>query len=193
MDEEAWQVITDYVNRLDPDPGHARQVCRLSLLLYDGMQDLHGFEKTARDLLKAGAFLHDIGWSIPEKSHHKASRDIILADTKVPLTTDERKIIALIARYHRKSHPRQGHAVYSELDPVDQRIVCFCSGIVRIADSLDRTHSAVVKTLTCQITSDEITITCSCIDSGCFDPMVFIEKSQLLEEITNHRICLICN
>lgn len=193
MDEGVWRVITDYVDRLDPDPGHAGQVCTLSLLLYDCMQDLHGFEKTARDLLKAGAFLHDIGWSIPEKSHHKASCDLILADTKMPLTTDERKIIALIARYHRKSPPRQGHAVYSELAPVDQRIVRFCSGIVRIADSLDREHRAVVKTLTCQITPDEITIICSCIDSGRFDQMVFIEKSQLLEEITNRRICLICN
>ena len=80
------------------------------------VEALHALPAYARDLLKAAALLHDIGWSVPGKPHHKASRDIILKDTKMNLSSVERKIIAMIVRYHRRSTPRSDHAIYYELD-----------------------------------------------------------------------------
>ena len=159
MKPEVWRVIQDITNQLDPDPGHARQVCRLSLLLYDNLQNLHGLSPEARDLLKAGALLHDIGWSVLEKPHHKASRDLILEDTQIPFKNRERKIVALITRYHRKTIPKPDHALYSELNPGEQEYVRFCSGILRIADALDRSHQSSVKQVECTVTDDEILIT----------------------------------
>jgi exopolyphosphatase/guanosine-5'-triphosphate,3'-diphosphate pyrophosphatase len=192
MDTSVWPVVTDYSNRLDPDPAHARQVCQLSGMLFDGLSPLHHLARDTRDLLRAAALLHDIGWSVPDKPHHKASRDIILNDTKMNLTTRERKIIALIARYHRKSHPRPDHAVFNELCGDDQQIVSWCCGILRVADVLDRAHQNLVSQIDCSISSDEIVLSCTCRAPLFNDSSIFAEKSMLLQELTHRRICLSC-
>jgi exopolyphosphatase/guanosine-5'-triphosphate,3'-diphosphate pyrophosphatase len=192
MKRSVWPVIQDYSDRLDPDPPHAQQVCRLSGMLFDDLRPLHHLPPDTRDLLKAAALLHDIGWSRADKPHHKASRDIILNDTTMNLTSRERKIIALIARYHRKSHPRPDHAVFKELCEDDKQIVSWCSGILRVADVLDRAHQNLVREIHCFITSEEIVISCTCKTPLYQDSPVFAEKSMLLQELTHRRICLSC-
>jgi exopolyphosphatase/guanosine-5'-triphosphate,3'-diphosphate pyrophosphatase len=192
MNAAVWPVILDYTNRLDPDPAHARQVCHLSGMMFDDLTPLHMLPSDVRYLLQAAALLHDIGWSVPGTPHHKASRDIILHDTKMNLSGKERMIIALIARYHRKSLPRTRHAVFRELNGDAQHVVCWCSGILRIADALDRAHQNQVRTVTCTITATEIILSCSCISPLCIDAFVFTEKSRLLEKITSRRIRLSC-
>ena len=192
MDTSVWPVIMDYSHRLDPDPDHARQVCRLSGMLFDDLHPLHHLAPDTRDFLKAAALLHDIGWSVPDKPHHKASRDIILSDRAMNLTTRERMIIALTARYHRKSHPRPEHAVFKELSEGDQEIVSWCSGILRVADVLDRAHQNQVREIHCSISSDDIVLFCTCKAPLFHDSSVFAEKSMLLQELTHRRICLSC-
>ena len=188
MDPSVWPVVMDYSNRLDPDPAHARQVCRLSLILYSELEVLHALPAYARDLLKAAALLHDIGWSVPGKPHHKASRDIILKDTKMNLSSVERKIIAMIERYHRRSTPRSDHAVYNELDDLAKTLVLWCSGILRVADALDRAHQELVICISCTITHEEILLSCNCKSPIHHDLLQFKEKSRLLSEFTRRRI-----
>lgn len=190
MKNEIWREILDCTKKNDPDPHHAIQVCRLSLSLFDCLKMLHELDKKARDMLRAGALLHDIGWSVPGKPHHKASRDKILSDQSIPFKQEERKIVALIARYHRKSLPHPDHAYYRTLDPGEQRIVQYCAGILRVADMLDRSHQAVVRTVHCDITQDSILITCTCAAPMYLDKAVFSEKCSLLENLTCHRISL---
>lgn len=192
MDPEVWEIIPEITTKLDPDPGHAEQVCRLSLMLFDELQPIHGLGNDEKNLLKAAALLHDIGWSIFDKPHHKASRDLILADSHIPFSKKERKQVALIARYHRKTSPKEDHAIYSTLNADEQRSIRYCAGILRIADVLDRSHQSLVQSLTCQVTDGEICIRFTG-NSGLFvDSSVFSEKSNLLETITNRRIKLIC-
>lgn len=193
MDPDIWPVIIAYTKKYDPDPGHAMQVCTLSLMLFDEMRDLHHMGAKTRDLLRAGSLLHDIGWSFPGKPHHKASRDQILADTSLPFKNRERTIVALIARYHRRSYPDARHALYRDLDPAEQEIVRYCGAILRIADMLDRKHISQVQTLECTITPDEIHISCTATTPLIIAPEIFSEKAGLLELLTNHRIYLKCN
>ena len=54
-------------------------------------------------------------------------------------------MIANVARYHRKSHPKVKHLEFNKLPEQNKRKVKMLSGILRIADGLDRGHSAVVK------------------------------------------------
>jgi len=192
MEKTIWPVIIEYADRFDPDPGHAREVCRLSALLFQALGELHTYEKKERDILKSAALLHDIGWSRPQIAHHKASRDIILADRTIPFSDRERKMVSLIARYHRKTGPKPDHAVFRDLDGADQQIVIFCSGILRIADGLDRAHQNAVFDLTCTIGDDELIISITCRHPSLIDMAVFSEKSQLLETTINRRISLIC-
>lgn len=54
-------------------------------------------------------------------------------------------MVALIARYHRKSLPKKKHAEYARLEPKDQQIVSRLGGILRLSDGLDRRRSGLVE------------------------------------------------
>lgn len=56
----------------------------------------------------------------------------------------EVEIIANVARYHRRAHPRRKHPNFARLDPVDRQRVRMLSALLRLAAGLDRTHTPAV-------------------------------------------------
>ncbi len=127
---------------VDPEPGHALQVCAISLALFDEMADLHGLDARARRVLAAGALLHDTGWATKPGAHHKGSRNVVLGLELDGFSGDERLMVACVARYHRKAHPKPSHKVYRDLAEADQYVVQRLAAFVRLADGLDRSHGA---------------------------------------------------
>lgn len=138
------------------DRAHARHVAMLALRLFDALQPLHGYGLRERGLLQAGALLHDAGMARGGDDHHKSSRDIILEDTLLPVSERERIVVALIARYHRRSLPRPGHKYFSELPDHHKLIVERLGGMVRLADGLDRSHQGLVKDIDVEILPDAV-------------------------------------
>ena len=72
-------------------------------------------------------------------------------------TENEKEIIANVARYHRKSHPKSKHTDYAKLTPDDQLLVSKLASILRIADGLDRTHCSAVSVVKIRVSGNEIT------------------------------------
>ena len=60
------------------------------------------------------------------------------------LTDHEIEMIAQIARYHRKSEPKQSHPPFAALSAGDQRLVRSLAGVLRVAIGLDRRHEGRV-------------------------------------------------
>lgn len=193
MDPNVWPAVMDYMTCLDPDPDHARQVCRLSLRLFDKLEMIHQLPSQSRDLLRAGALLHDIGWSVPDKPHHKASRDLIMAERSIPFLDIERVMVALIARYHRKAPPDNGHSLYCDLQPAQKDSVLYCSAILRMADALDRSHRSLVRDIRCTITADEVQVQCDASAPLVQEEMFFSGKCMLFEQLTARRVKLLWN
>lgn len=131
----------------DPEPSHAEQVCRTSLSLFDQTKEIHGLGAEERRLLEAGALLHDIGYAKGAAGHHKASRDAILVARLEGFTAVELRIIACLARYHRKADPKPSHKVYCDLPESLRSVVCKLAALLRIADGLDRSHDASAQAL----------------------------------------------
>lgn len=140
--------IKDMLQRYELEPLHAQQVKKLALIIFDKTKGLiHNMKESERELLAAGALLHDIGYYISERDHHKNSHKLILQDMPEGFSAKEIKIIANIARYHRGKMPNKKHASYMSLPEKDRKIVSMLSAIVRLADALDRTHCSVVQDL----------------------------------------------
>ncbi|HZZ44242.1 MAG TPA: Ppx/GppA phosphatase family protein [Tepidisphaeraceae bacterium] len=140
---------------------HSEHVTRLTLELFDDLKSLHGLGAGERELIEYGAMLHDIGWHIGHKSHHKHSMYLILHGGLKGFTPEEIQIVANIARYHRKSPPKSKHPDYQVLSPRAKQIVDIGAGILRIADGMDRSHGAVIQEVRCTISDDEIVCTLS--------------------------------
>lgn len=179
----------------DPDHTHAFQVEQLSGLLFDLLAGFHGMGDPERRLLLLASLLHDTGWSVPSRPHHKASMDLILSDTTIPLTPVDRRIVALIARYHRKAHPNPTHSSFARLTQEEKRQVRWSAGILRLADALDRFHRSSVQGLSIQIGKGVIQIGCKTTDDNVPVPETRIleKKSALLSEVTGCRIEILWN
>jgi hypothetical protein len=150
----------EYARVCNSEVEHPVQVQKLSLLLFDQLQNLHRLGMSVRRWLACAALLHDI--AIPQglKRHHIHGRDTILTAQELPFGIDERIIIALIVRFHRKRHPSEHDHYYRALPHEAQQIVRVLSGIIRIADGLDRDHASSVEDLTVRHTQKTIKIDC---------------------------------
>ena len=170
--------------------GHSHQVTRLALSLFDGLRDLHGMDRLERFLLHCGGLLHDIGWAHGQAGHHKAALRMILQDESLPLTDRERLLVALIARYHRKALPRDGHEDFARVDDDDRRRVCVLGGILRVADGLDRTHVNAVRDVRCEVSAERIVIRCEVDGSADAEVRAASEKADLLESVFDRQVLI---
>ena len=137
---------------------HSEQIAKLCLQLFDQLQPLHGLDIHDRELLEYAALLHNIGTFISISSHHKHSQYIILNGELRGFAPAEVSIIANVARYHRKSQPAEKHEAYSQLKPKQQRVVDVLSGILRIANGLDRGHRQNILSVEADIAETGVTI-----------------------------------
>jgi exopolyphosphatase/guanosine-5'-triphosphate,3'-diphosphate pyrophosphatase len=135
---------------------HSEQVARLTMRLFDETRALHGLGTPERELIEYAALLHDIGWHIGRSGHHKHSAYLIRNGDLKPFSPQEVEIIAQIARYHRKSVPRQKHESYTALPPRAKKIISTGAALLRLADGLDRSHACVVKDLKCRTGGKEV-------------------------------------
>lgn len=137
---------------------HAEHVKDLSLKLFDDLITEHRLGDRERELLEAAALLHDIGYHISAEQHHKHS-DYIIRNSSMPgFTLDESELIACVARYHRKSHPKKKHENFLRLPDEDQQVVRVLASILRICEGLDRRQQQVVRTVRAEVTADSIDI-----------------------------------
>src|SRR5437588_11484527 len=126
---------------------HARQVMRLSVMLFHATEALHQLDADALRLLERAAFLHNTGMMIEVRRHHKHSFRLI-SETPLPdFTEEERHEIACIARYHRRALPSLSHEEFATLSRSARKRVSALAALVRIADALDWSHDGRVQRL----------------------------------------------
>jgi exopolyphosphatase/guanosine-5'-triphosphate,3'-diphosphate pyrophosphatase len=141
----------DLGRRFAFDEPHAVQVARLALALYDRLARIHGLPASSRPLLEAAAILHDLGHAVSPNRHHKHTFYIV-SNSDVPGFTDrERELVALVARYHRRSAPDRTRADLEHLSGDALRTVRRLVAILRIADALDRSHHQPVEGLRAEL------------------------------------------
>ncbi|MFZ5445558.1 MAG: HD domain-containing protein [Myxococcota bacterium] len=130
---------------------HGKQVAKLALALFDDLATLHQLPAAARPYLEVAALLHDVGHVVNYQKHHKHTHYLILSSDLPGLTDRERNLVALIARFHRRSKPEPQHELLAPLTPADFRVVRKCAVLLRVADALDRSHHQPVRDLTAMV------------------------------------------
>ena len=123
---------------------HSAHVTKLALKIFDLTVKLHKLGGTERDYLEAASILHEVGGFVSHSQHHRHSYYIIRNAEMLGFTENEKEIIANVARYHRKSHPKAKHPDYSKLSNDDQLIIKKLAAVLRIADGLDRSHKSSI-------------------------------------------------
>ena len=126
---------------------HSHHVAHLATLLFDRTQPLHGLGEVEREWLEYAAILHDIGYLIHSRQHHKHAYYLIKNSDLYGLTAEEVEMVANIARYHRRALPHDKHDTLKALPARHRRTLEMLSALLRIADGLDRSHFSVIQNL----------------------------------------------
>ena len=126
---------------------HAGQVQKLALRLFDSIGARIGCHPEDRQTLSDAALLHDIGYHINYDKHHKHSYHLITHAELLGMTPAEQVIVANVARYHRGAEPSKAHENFGPLSAADRARVRRLAAILRVADGLDRGHTAAVADL----------------------------------------------
>ena len=128
------------------DLNHAEHATDLALELFDETAAAHGLGIADSEVLEAAGLLHNIGRFVAHSSHHKHSYYLIRHSERLAGFTDgELELIALVARYHRKSEPVPSHREYTALSEPDRYRVRVLAGLLRIGIALDRTYRRAVE------------------------------------------------
>ena len=153
------QSVYELAMRLRFDQTHAEHVTALALQLFDAAEPLHRRGEEARELLEYAAVLHDIGYAISRRNHHKHALYIIQEADLQGFTPEEKAIVANVARYHRAGVPKPTHMDFQRLDREQQRLVLELSAFLRLANGLDRSHLRNVARLLPVLTEEAFVVT----------------------------------
>jgi len=180
-------------DRCDEDPAHSEQVARIAVELFDDLELTNRLGPDARRYLEAAARLANVGLVVSHSKHHLHSYYVIRNSELSGLTDHEIELIAQIARYHRKSPPKQSHAEFAQLTQPDQQLVRILAAILRVAIGLDRSHEARVSGLRVATDSERITIEVQARTSCDIALELYAanERKGLLEEVAGRRIELL--
>jgi len=147
VEDLRYRSVYALLDRFQADGPHPRHVAKLALALYDGLRTSHGLPDEARDVLHMAALLHDIGSVIGFDGHAEHSAYVIRNGMLRGLTAPEIDLVAMVARYHSKTPPRKRHTDFALLPRAQRRMVRWLSAMLRVAESLDRSHYQLIRSL----------------------------------------------
>lgn len=128
------------------DEAHARHVARLAVELFESGREagLHAYGARERELLEYAALLHDIGTFLSYTRHHRHTYYLVRNADLVGFDQSEVGILAATTFFHRKARPAARYEAFAELDPAARKAVRKLSAFLRLAEYLDRGHTAAV-------------------------------------------------
>ncbi len=184
LDNIRYASVIHLAASVSDDQRHAQHVSALALRLFDQTKRLHGMGDAERGFLEAAAIMHEVGLFISHDQHHRHSYYLIRNAELLGFTENEKEIIANIARYHRKSHPKLKHEGFQTLSSDEQMTVRRLAGMLRIADGLDRTHSSSVADVHCKVSRSSVLLSITAKRGASFELELWgaDRKKALFEE-----------
>jgi exopolyphosphatase/guanosine-5'-triphosphate,3'-diphosphate pyrophosphatase len=156
-----------FAHRLGHDEAHAEHVRRLARGLFIGLRPLHGLDDALLTTLELAALLHDVGEAVSPRGHHKHSEYLIEHAHLPGLPDEERRLVATIARAHRKDAAVATRAIAdSSLGKAERGNARRLAALLRLADELDRSHRQTARGITCELTADALTLLVEVVDDG---------------------------
>lgn len=180
--------VLELVHKCNWHEEHSRHVAKLALQLFDNFQKEFELEDVDRELLEYACFMHDIGYHISHRKHHKHALYIIRNSDLKGFKENEIEIMANVSRYHRRSTPKSRHKHYDKLPKAEKQRVKKLSAIMRIADGLDRSHYQNVQGMTIEKTADQVIINIKTESDPQLEIWGAMRKNALFEEVTGRTL-----
>ena len=179
--------VIGLARRCQAPESHSLHVANLALSLFDQTKREHHLGHQERTWLEYAAILHDVGYLINPRQHHKHAYYLIKHSDVGGLTAEEIDVVATVARYHRRSVPALKHEEFNRLTPHLQRVVKILASLLRIADGLDRTHFSLVQAVRVKL-GKQITIQVHLTGDAEMELWAAKSRADLFEQVFRRRV-----
>lgn len=135
---------------------------KLTTTIFDSMKKIHGLGKRERLYLQLASILHDCGKYISLVNIGETSYDIIMATEIIGLSHVEREIVANIVRFNHSPFVYYGYRMEEKggmLDRNSYLVVAKLTAILRLANSLDRSHKQKLEDMKTGLVDNQLVIT----------------------------------
>ncbi len=141
----AW--AKSMARKFHADPDHAQHVRVLARKLFSGLRGVHTLAERDLLLLQVAALVHEVGITVRPNRHHRHAYYLISASPMVGLNASEKRIVAMVVRYHRKRTPSPDNEPFRTLNASEQHRVCQLNVLLRLAIALDRERRGNVRAI----------------------------------------------
>lgn len=170
---------------------HSQVLEEYALGIFDCMKKYHGLGGRERLLLQISAILHSCGKFISMRNSNECSYNIIMSTEIIGLSHLEREIIANVVRYNIRDFDYdkvQLEGTYQEgTVELDQKgmtiLIAKLTAILRLANSMDRSHRGKLADCRMSIREGELVITTGYEGDIALEAMSFEQKADFFEEI----------
>ncbi len=188
--EEVVQAAMEIGVRYKTDRKHADHVAAMAQQLFRELQPLHALDAKYELVLRVAAILHEVGMFISAREHHKHSLYVLLNTEIFGLSSSERMMVALLARYHRRYNPDASHPHFSDLTREQRMVIFKLAALLRIADALDRSHAQRIRTIQLRPEAGRLVIVTPGVEDTTVEQLAINSKCDLFREIYGYEIIL---
>lgn len=165
------------------DSEHAETVKFIAFKIFHLFKKEHNFNNKDLILLEAACYLHDIGKFLSLKDHYKHSYQLIRGTTIFGLSDDEIEIVAILSFYHSRKTPTFKSKMFKNFTEPERMKIIKLIAILRMADSLDRSHQQKISDLSLKIDEHVLTLLVKCNEKLIIENWAFEKKSELFQNI----------
>lgn len=175
------------LNHCGEEKFHAWTVRNLAVELINGLNPLLHLSSDAGSLLETSALLHDIGYCINKRGHHKHSAYIIQHSYLTQGWAETtRQNVALLVWSHRKPlSPKRKR----KLNQSSTRSLLQLSALLRVADGLDRGHEGRCHIEAIAIEKSQIILTVTGLEDEPYHH-IFKAKTDIWNDIIGRRLTI---
>ena len=154
----------------------------ITTTIFDSMKKVHGMGQRERLYLRLAAILHDCGKYISLLNVGEASYDIIMA---TEMSHMEREIVANVVRFNHSDFVYYGQAQERPmgLDKASYLTVAKLTAILRLANSLDRSHKQKMKGVKAVLQENELILKVDTQEDITLEKGFFQTNTEFFKEV----------
>jgi exopolyphosphatase/guanosine-5'-triphosphate,3'-diphosphate pyrophosphatase len=174
--------------RYDGSKRRSETLEAISMTIFDSMKKIHGMGRRERLLLRIAVLLHDCGKYISMSGLAVCSYSIVMATEIIGLSHNERKIVANVVRYnHQEFDYFETFIRRQEIDRASYLTVAKLTALLRIANSLDRSHKQKFRDVKAVLKDDELILTVDTDKDISLEKGLFSDRAKFFEEVFSVR------
>lgn len=171
---------------------HTKEVERIADAVFGAMKKYHGMGERERLLLRLAAILHDCGKFVNITKGTESSYQIIMATEIIGISHLEREILANVVRYNIQEYAYDEVKLTTDLSQYEGQgntrreltiLIAKLTAILRLANSLDRSHKQKLKDCRVAVRGGRLVITTAYEDSLVLEKYSLDMKADFFEEV----------